>query len=126
MTTPILPFYIVDDDLPFGKSLKRLLNARGFAADYFGSAQCFFDSVSPDQPGYAIVDIHMPECDGFALLDKMHELHYSLSVIMVTGQTQADSRVLAMQKGAVGYLQKPFSEESLQELIEKSTNDSAS
>jgi len=125
MNTPTRHFYVVDDDLPFGKSLKRLLNARGFAADYFGSAQCFLDSIPPDTPGYAIVDIHMPGCDGFALMEKMHDLHYSLSVIVITGQTQSDSRDLAMEKGAVGFLQKPFSEESLMELIKKDNNGSA-
>jgi FixJ family two-component response regulator len=86
-------------------------------ADYFGSAQSFLDSVPPGQHGYAIVDIHMPVCDGFALMDKMYDLHYSMPVIMITGQTQADTRDLALQKGAVGFLQKPFSEESLLELV---------
>jgi FixJ family two-component response regulator len=37
--------FIVDDDRSFGRSLKRLLNARGIAADYFESAQSFLDSV---------------------------------------------------------------------------------
>jgi FixJ family two-component response regulator len=37
--------HIIDDDYPFGKSLRRLLNARGFSADYFGSAQSFLDSL---------------------------------------------------------------------------------
>ena len=119
MNIPSPHFYIVDDDLSFGKSLKRLLNAMGIAADYFGSAQFFLDSVPPSQRGYAIVDIHMPECDGFALVDKMHELNYCMPVIMITGQTQADSRDLALQKGAVGFLQKPFSEDSLLELVNK-------
>jgi len=120
MILPSAHFYIVDDDQPFGKSLKRLLNARGFAADYFGSAQSFLDSVPSAQRGYAILDIHMPDCDGLALLDKMHHLHYDMPVIVITGQAHGDSRDLAMKKGALGFLQKPFSENSLMELINKS------
>jgi two-component system, LuxR family, response regulator FixJ len=119
MSVLIPHFYIVDDDLSFCKSLQRLLNARGVPADCFGSAQSFLDSVPPGQLGYAIVDIHMPECDGFGLMDKMHEMHYEMPVIMITGQTQADTRDVAMQKGALGFLQKPFSEESLLELLGK-------
>ena len=66
------PVYIVDDDLSFGRSLKRLLNARGLAADCFSSAQSFLDSVSHNQmEGIAIVDINMPGCDGFQLMDKI-------------------------------------------------------
>ena len=123
MNTPPVHFYIVDDDQSFGKSLKRLLNARGFPADYFGSARSFLDSIHPGQHGWAIVDIHMPECDGFALIDKMHELRYDMPVIVVTGQAQADARDLAMEKGAVGFLQKPFSEESILELINKAEDE---
>src|SRR5512139_4094247 len=116
-------FWIVDDDLAFGKSLKRMLNARGILAEYFGSAQSFLDSVPPGQGGYAIVDIHMPGCDGFGLLGKMNDLRYEMPVIIVTGQADSSARDLAMQRGAVGYLQKPFSEESLMELIHKQDPD---
>jgi FixJ family two-component response regulator len=122
MSTPLSHFYIVDDDQSFGRSLKRLLNARGFSADYFGSAQSFFDAVPPVRHGYAIVDIRMPECDGFGMIDKMHELHYDMTVIVVTGYAQVDAREMALHKGAVGFLQKPFSEESLMELLQKETN----
>ena len=114
-----LSFCIVDDDLSFGKSLKRMLNARGIPADYFGSAQSFLDSVPPGQRGYAIVDIHMPGCDGFGLMGKMRELHYGMPVIIITGQAHADARDQAMHSGAVGYLQKPFSGDSLLELVVK-------
>ncbi len=110
-------FYIVDDDLSFGKSLKRLLNARGMSADYFGSAQSFLDSIPPDQRGYAIVDIHMPDLDGFTLMNRMREMKYAMRVIIITGQPAADNRNIALQSGALGFLQKPFSEESLLELV---------
>ncbi|MDH4242006.1 MAG: response regulator [Phycisphaerae bacterium] len=110
--------YIIDDDPHFGRSLKRLLNCRGFQAEYFMSAQSFLDAVPSGQKGIAIVDIHMPECDGFSLMHKMRELHYIMPVIVITGQTQADSREIAMQRGAVGFLQKPFNEQSLLDLIE--------
>ncbi len=116
-------FWIVDDDLSFGKSLKRMLNAWGILAEYFGSAQSFLDSVPPEQLGFAIVDIHMPGCDGFGLLRKMQDLHYQMPVIIVTGQADSSARDLAMRNGAAGYLQKPFSEESLMELVHKLEQD---
>ena len=111
--------FIVDDDVSFGRSLKRLLNARGITADCFRSAQSFLDSVLPSQRGYAIVDIQMPDRDGLELMDKMQEMHYRMPVIIITGQPRAESRDNAMKKGALGFLQKPFGEESLLELIEK-------
>jgi two-component system response regulator FixJ len=116
-------FWIVDDDLAFGKSIKRMLNARGIPAEYFGSAQSFLDSVPPGQSGCAIVDIHMPGCDGFGLLKKMKDLRYEMPVIIVTGQADSSARDLAMHNGAAGYLQKPFSGDSLLELVHKQDPD---
>ncbi len=110
--------YIVDDDQSFGRSLKRLLKAREISADYFESAQAFLDSVPSGQQGIAIVDIHMPEHDGFWLIGKMHDMGYIMPVIFITAYAEADTRDIAMQRGAVGFLQKPFNEQSLLDLIE--------
>jgi FixJ family two-component response regulator len=52
-------------------------------------------------------------------MDKMRELHYEMPVIVVTGQSQADSRNVALGRGAVGFLQKPFSDFSLLDVIEE-------
>ena len=112
-------FWVIDDDLQFGKSLRRMLNCRGFRAEYFGSAQSFLDSVPPGQPGYAIVDIRMPGYDGFQLIRKMQDLHYGMPVILMTGHLESDARDRAVQSGAIGFLQKPFSGDSLLELIYK-------
>jgi FixJ family two-component response regulator len=112
-------FCIVDDDLSFGKSLKRMLNARGIPAEYFGSAESFLDCIPPGQHGYAIVDLHMPHCDGLALLGRMKQMQYAMPVIIITGQAQADARDLALRMGAIGFLQKPFAGDSLLELVDK-------
>ena len=109
--------HIIDDNRSFGKSLKRLLNTRGIVADYFESAQAFLDSVPSGQKGIAIVDLHMPENDGFELLTMMQEMHYIMPVILITGQTSNDTRDMALRKGAIGFLQKPFTEQSLFELV---------
>src|SRR5512139_235032 len=115
MSTPLSHCYIVDDDPLFGRTLVRLLESKGFSADYFLSGQSFLDSVSSDHHGYAIIDIQMPDLDGFHLIDKMQSLRYDMPVIVVTGQFRPDDRDTAMQKGAVGFLHKPFIFESLKD-----------
>ena len=114
-----MSFCIVDDDLSFGKSLKRLLNAKGIPAEYFGSAESFLDCIPPGQHGYALVDLHMPDCDGLALLGQMKQMQYAMPVIIITGQAQIEARDLALRMGAVGFLQKPFTGESLMEVVAK-------
>ena len=111
-------FFIVDDDSSFGRSLKRLLIAKGFAAEYFQSARAFLDSVPSEQVGIAVVDIHMPDYDGLSLIDRMQEMRYRMPVIAITGRTEPGSRDKALQRGAVGFLQKPFYQQSLMDLIE--------
>lgn len=111
--------FIVDDDLSFGRSLKRLLDAEGYVADVFVTGQQFLDFIHPGQSGYAIVDIHLPEFDGFSLIAKMRELRYEMPVILLTGQTQADTRDMALDEGAIGLLQKPFRPESLLDLMNR-------
>jgi FixJ family two-component response regulator len=95
-----------------------LLNARGILADFFESAVHFMDSVPSGQHGIAIVDIHMPECDGYALMEKMQDLNYRMPVILITGRTEGFTRDMALQRGASGFLKKPFREQSLMSLIE--------
>lgn len=114
--------FIIDDDKSFGISLKRMLNCRGISTDWFDSGQAFLDSVPSGQKGIAIVDIHMAFLDGFSLMDQMKTLGYTLPVIMITGQTGPSTRDMAMDRGAAGFLQKPFLERSLMSLIEELQN----
>lgn len=110
--------FIVDDDRSFGRSLKRLIDLNGYFAHYFESAQSFLDSVPSGQKGTAIVDMHMPGKGGVSLIDMMRDMHYTMPVILITGQTQADSRDIGLQHGARGFLQKPFYERSVLDLLE--------
>lgn len=98
--------------------MRRLLQGRGLLVDCFESAHEFLDSVPPGQEGIAIVDIHMPRFDGFFLMDQMKAQGYDMPVILITGLTGPNTRDMAMDRGAVGFLQKPFLERSIMALIE--------
>jgi FixJ family two-component response regulator len=111
--------FVVENDRSFGISLQRMLKCRGITTDLFDSAQTFLDSVPSGQTGIAIVDIHMDFQDGFSLMDQMKTLGYTMPVILITGQTGPSTRDMAMDRGAVGFLQKPFLEDSLMSLIKE-------
>ena len=110
--------YIVDDDQAFATSLRRLLNANGILSECFVSARHFLEAVPFDQHGIAIVDIHMPGCTGFDLMKKMKDMHSRMKVVLITGRTEEYSRELALQSGATDFLQKPFTERALLDLIQ--------
>jgi len=119
MTVSQPHIYIVDDDNAFGTSLKLMLDMKGFSTDYFDSAQSFLDAVPPDRcNAIAIIDLRMPQCDGVTLMQKMQNAGYHMPVIIITGQAQPNTEHTVLQRGAVGFLEKPFSEESLVALLE--------
>lgn len=125
MKKPRIYVFVVDDDFSFRKSLQRMLQSRGMSVCCFESASAFLDSVPSGQKGIAIVDIHLPLFDGFSLMDSMKKMGYGMPVIVVTGKTEANTRDLAMEGGAVGFLQKPFLANSLMTLIEELQNQEA-
>jgi two-component system response regulator FixJ len=110
--------YIVDDDVKYNQSLKRLLMSAGYFSESFASAQSFLDSVLVNyETGVLLLDLRMPGMDGFALQEKMNELRSPMRIIFITADAQPGDRDHAIQAGAIGFLQKPFQEESLFELI---------
>ena len=109
--------YIVDDDEEYRKALKRLLSSAGYFAECFPSARSFLDSVPVDAKGYLLLDLRMPDMDGFQLQQKLKELHYNLKIIIITAHAQSGDREYLLDQGAYAFLMKPFDDESLLELI---------
>ena len=110
--------YIVVDDEAYARSLIRLLKSVGYAAESFLSAQSFLESVPvANKTGLLILDLRMPGMDGFDLQKRLNELASRLEIIFITADAQPGDRDHAIKAGATGFLQKPFQEESLLELI---------
>ena len=110
--------YCIDDDDVYRRSLVRLLKSAGYSVEPFPSAQSFLDAVPVAQEtGVLILDLRMPGMDGFDLLKRLKELASGLRVIVITGDGHPADRDSAINSGAIGFLQKPFEEESLLELI---------
>jgi two-component system response regulator FixJ len=110
--------YIVDDDSKYLKSLKRLLTSAGYGVETFSSAQSFLDSVPVSYTaGTLILDLRMPVMDGFVLQQKINKMRSQLLIIIITADAQPGDREHAIKNGAIGFLQKPFQEESLFELV---------
>ena len=111
--------YIVDDDRGYNASLRRLLRSHGYPAETFSSAKSFFDSVPKDSKGFLLLDLRMPEMDGFEVFEKLKALGYDLQVIIMTAYAEAGDREYLMEQGAYAFLMKPFEDSSLLELITK-------
>jgi FixJ family two-component response regulator len=111
-------FCIVDDDDIYRKSLVRLLKSAGYSVQSFPSAKSFLDSVPVAcKTGVLILDLRMPDMDGFALQKRLNELKSRFQIIFITADAQPGDREHALQSGAMEFLQKPFEEQVLFESI---------
>jgi len=86
--------YLVDDDDSLRIAIRRLLRSAGYAVETFASARTFLDSVPlHDTQGILLLDLRMPEMDGFELQEKLNELHSSLKIIIITADAKEGDRV---------------------------------
>ena len=109
--------FIVDDDESVCRALSILLVVYGFTVDTFTSAKKFFRAVPNSVLGCLILDIHMPELDGWKTLQRLLKSGSSRPVIIISADKSEGFTEKALKAGAKGFLQKPFNDEELIDLI---------
>jgi FixJ family two-component response regulator len=107
--------HIVDDDVPFLRSVSRLLRAAGFQVIGFGSAEDFLSHRlhSPETPGCVILDLQMPGLGGLEVQEIVQQQPQPLPVIFLTGHGDVPSSVRALKQDAVDFLMKPVPADDL-------------
>ncbi|RLE06227.1 MAG: DNA-binding response regulator [Bacteroidetes bacterium] len=117
MTISEAVVYIVDDDSLIRNSLAQLVKSVGLKAETFSSAQAFLDTELPDKPGCLVLDIRMSGLSGLDLQDELVKRGISIPIIFITGHGTVPMSVRAMKAGAVDFLQKPFEDQELLDII---------
>ncbi len=110
--------FIVDDDASVRKSLQRLIRSADIAVKAFSSAHEFleYDEGCTD-PRCMVLDVRMPGMSGLNLQEKLAESGRNLPIIFMTAYGDIPMTVRAMKKGAVHFLEKPFSDHDLLDAI---------
>src|ERR671924_1389023 len=106
---------IVDDDPRVREYVRVNLEMEGYAVREAGSADeglAVLDEVSPD---LILLDVMMPEVDGWEMLRRVQERHGvgAIPVIMFSGKIEEDVAAEATARGAQGFLGKPFNPQEL-------------
>ena len=117
MTISDAAVFVVDDDALIRDSLKQLVKSVGLQVETFSSTQAFLDTELPDTPSCLILDIRMPGLSGLDLQDELVKRRISIPIIFITGHGTVPMSVRAMKAGAVDFLQKPFEDQELLDLI---------
>lgn len=116
-TPPPSTIYIVDDDEAVRDSLRWLLEANGYRVRSFGSAEDFLTSYDPEQVGVLIVDVRMPGMSGLELQEELIRRQVPLPIVFITGHGDVPMAVSTMKKGAIDFLEKPFNETELRNIV---------
>jgi FixJ family two-component response regulator len=111
--------HVVDDDESLRTALLELLDAAGFEARGYASTGEFLLHPPPDRPGCLLLDVRMPGPSGLELQAALQRQGVALPVIFLTGYADVATSVRAMKAGAVDFLEKPVSRDTLLDALER-------
>jgi FixJ family two-component response regulator len=98
---------IVDDEESVRRALQRLIRAAGFAVETYPSGVEFLQSMQSREPACVVLDLHMPQVNGFEVQDELARIGKPVPVIIITGYDTPEGRARAMSNGGKAYLRKP-------------------
>jgi two-component system, cell cycle sensor histidine kinase PleC len=102
---------VIDDDATSIELVKRLLTRAGFTSiESTSEPSIALSLLRQIKPHVVLLDLHMPELDGFGVLDLLRDEAQSVgsSIIMLTGDVGHDIQVEALKRGASDFVTKPF------------------
>ena len=116
---------VVDDDEEFTILYREYLTLVGFEAIVETQSSKAMALAHATNPDLFILDLMMPEPDGFKLCRMLREdpVFKRTPIIIITALSDLDSKMVAMGAGANQYLTKPFNIDSLKARIEKLIKD---
>lgn len=98
---------IVDDEQEIADLLEVYLKNEGYQVFKFYNGQNAFDCVQEQEISLAILDVMLPDMDGFSLCKKIRESHY-FPIIMLTAKVEEIDKITGFTMGADDYITKPF------------------
>lgn len=112
---------IVDDDKDIVRLMKVLLSSRGYSTITASDGSYALEKVILEKPDIILLDIDMPEMNGFEVLQRVKENPATkrIPVIMLTASSETHSFEKAVDKKVDRYVAKPFKTKFLMEKIEE-------
>jgi two-component system nitrogen regulation response regulator GlnG len=125
MTRHGLTAWVVDDDQSVRWVLEKALKQADIESRSFERAEHLLDAMQSDVPDVLVTDVRMPGMSGIALLERVHEDHPELPIIVITAHSDLDNAVAAYKGGAFEYLPKPFDIDEAVDLVRKAARETA-
>lgn len=119
MGRPGATISVIDDDASVRKAVRRLIRSAGWDAEAFASAEDFLAAAGHGTPKCLIMDVCMRGMSGLELQQWLAALSRYVPIVFISGHEDEAARRVALEAGAVGFLQKPFDDRILLELVAK-------
>lgn len=102
------------EDEPFlGKIVKETLEKQGFQVLHISDGAHVIESFDVFSPDICVLDIMLPNVDGYVLCKQIREKYSSLPIIFLTAKVETEDLVKGFSAGGNDYIRKPFSMEEL-------------
>ncbi|MBN2281411.1 MAG: sigma-54-dependent Fis family transcriptional regulator [Candidatus Marinimicrobia bacterium] len=109
--------FIIDDEPQIIASIEQNLPSTIYDINSYNNAQTAFRQIGECRPELILLDLIMPEMNGFQFLESLKAQKHNIPVIIISGENKIDSAVKAMKLGAVDFITKPFDFEKLNDTI---------
>lgn len=103
----------IEDEVYLAKIVKDTLELKGYEVLHKKDGTRIHDMVTTFNPDICILDVMLPNIDGFTLANHIRNINPRLPVIFLTAKTQTDDIIKGFASGGTDYLRKPFSMEEL-------------
>ncbi len=110
---------VIDDDSSISETLDLYLTEEGYTVFTALTGTEGLNSYVKNAPDLVILDIRLPDIDGFTVLEDLRDEDENIKVIMITAHHDMDSTIKAMKGGAFDYIHKPVNIEELDMAITK-------
>ena len=111
--------FVVDDDISVRRALERLIKSVQINVETYETADDFLSRPQYKGPNCLVLDIRMPGLSGLDLQEELIKVNNMLPIIFMTGHGTIPMSVRAMKAGAVDFLEKPFEDQALLDLIKR-------
>ena len=104
---------LAEDDKNLGNILKAYLEAKGYPTVLCENGKIAYEAYKRDAFDFCVLDIMMPEMDGFTLAKKIRKIDKEVPILFLSAKAMQEDRIQGFEVGADDYLTKPFSMEEL-------------
>jgi len=113
MTKKLTSILFVEDELPLAEIIRECLESRGFEVSHYATATEALEHYYHNKPEIIILDIMLPDADGFTVARQIRGADMDTPIIFLTSKSLPQDVVEGFESGGNDYLKKPFSMEEL-------------